>query len=666
MSKKQTQKEIIDELMAGMNESIKQYKNDPLEELKLLAFMNRFNNYSVRNIALIQKQFGESAIGVASYKQHQQNGHQVQKGEKAIRILAPKFQKMFQDEKTHEWKFLSLATAEQKAKIKTGKMKVADRLVGFLSVPVFDITQTNCPEEDYPKLYPNKPETFSFDGSKEDVERIKKVLVEFAEEKDIEITFDKTNSTAKGYFVPATNDIVIKDSMDEVEQVKVLLHELAHAEMHNLAKLATKTDSEVATSVLEYQAEMTAYIVSSTLGIDSEDYSKKYLANWTKRNVDDEVYIKSLEEVKQVASSFITTVANRFDKLSLGIPEIELEAFVSALNDFSEREFGTNQTSEKIMHTIEKNGYHADLVYTEEEDSTNTLQFSKQVSYDLKNKTQINSLSNEFITLEAVYPYGIEDCTSDLMNCRFDDFFDTTSSFKLSIDDVTNMIKLTALTEDTQYLDKFVAENKFDVVHLDLEHMYKIKNDLLKNLDTETIEFFQAFDVAIPDDFIFDHEFKNIISFQLSPYETYEENGYGEILYTKDTIRQNGTETFTNYKDLWEKHFKDELGSDLDSSSLKELQQNRYLAKSPTLLNRLARLDTNIATTLASLKEQNRRVRELDLDNDGVPDRIDPDDTRSVIRTEADKTLVGNRTDKYHEVEQQRKPTRTRSLKNNR
>ena len=43
-----------------------------------------------------------------------------------------------------------------------------------------------------------------------------------------------------------------------------------------------------------------------------------------------------------------------------------------------------------------------------------------------------------------------------------------------------------------------------------------------------------------------------------------------------------------------------------------------------------------------------------------VPDRIDPDDTRSVIRTEADKDLVGNKTDKVYEQERKRTPTRTR------
>ena len=38
MVKQQTQKELVDELTNKMNESIKNYKNDPSEELKFLDF----------------------------------------------------------------------------------------------------------------------------------------------------------------------------------------------------------------------------------------------------------------------------------------------------------------------------------------------------------------------------------------------------------------------------------------------------------------------------------------------------------------------------------------------------------------------------------------------------------------------------------------------------
>ena len=656
MVKQQTQKELVDELTNKMNDSIKNYKNDPSEELKFLDFISRFNNYSVRNISLIQNQFG-NAVGVASYKQHKENGYQVQKGEKAIRILAPKFQKMFQDN-DRQWKYLNQATTAQKAKIKSGELKTEERLAGFLSVPVFDITQTDCPEQDYPKLYPNKPESFTFNGKKKDIETLRSVLIDYAEEKNVAVSFDKTNSTAKGYFEPATNRIVIKDRMDEVEQIKVLLHELAHAEMHNVHKLATKTPEQLRSSVLEYQAEMTAYVVSSTLGIDSEDYSKKYLANWTKRKVDDDVYIQSLEEVKNVSNNFMNDISQRFDKLFNEISFDKMKAVTKVLNDYHNREFTMDNTVEETIHKIEKNGYHATIGFMEEVDQTSSLCYSKQIEFDLKKEQQVNSLWNEFISVESVYPYPMDDCISDLKNAELEDFFDTDSSFKISVDDVSRMVKLTALTDDSKYLDQFITENHFDLIHVDLDLIHESKNELLRNLDEDTVDFFNLYDVKLPETYIFDHEFQDLIKFQISPYESFKEPRGGEILFIRDISRENETEAFSSYKDLWEKYFKDELNNDLNSYSLKDLQKNEHLAKSPTLLNRLALSDKKTEQTLAALKQQSNTIKELDLDNDGVPDRIDPDDTRSVIRTEADKDLVRNKTDKDLEID---KPTKKRT-----
>lgn len=449
--------------------------------------------------------------------------------------------------------------------------------------------------------------------------------------------------------------------MDEVEQIKVLLHELAHAEMHNVHKLATKTPEQLRSSVLEYQAEMTAYVVSSTLGIDSEDYSKKYLANWTKRKVDDDVYIQSLEEVKNVSNNFMNDISQRFDKLSNEISFEKMKTFAKALNDYHNREFTMDNTVEETIHKIEKNGYHAAIGFMEDDDQTHSLFYSKQIEFDLKKEQQVNSLWNEFISVESVYPYSMDDCISDLKNAELEDFFDTDSSFKISVDDVSYVIKLTALTDDSQYLDKFITENHFDLIHVDLDLIHESKNELLRNLDADTIDFFNLYDVKLPENFIFDHEFQDLIKFQISPYESFKEIGNGEILFTRDISRENETEVFTSYKDLWERHFKDELNNDLNSHSLKELQKNKYLTNSPTLLDRLALSDKKTEQTFAALKQQSSTIKELDLDNDGVPDRIDPDDQRSVIRIEADKYLVGNKTEKFYEHQQKGVPTRTRS-----
>src|SRR5699024_3196169 len=164
---KLSQKERIEQLTNEMNKSIDLFQTDPKEQIELLEYLSRFNQYSVRNIVLIKSQY-EGAVGVKSYKQHQKEGHQVRKGEKAIRILAPKFYKQWQDE-DNNWRFYNEATKEQKQKINSGEIKSEERLVRYISVPVFDLTQTDCPAEEYPNLYPNRPENYSFNGDTEDL-----------------------------------------------------------------------------------------------------------------------------------------------------------------------------------------------------------------------------------------------------------------------------------------------------------------------------------------------------------------------------------------------------------------------------------------------------------------------------------------------------------------
>lgn len=307
----------VEELTRKMNENIKNFKKDPKEELELLKYISQFNNYSIKNISLIRSQ-RDGALGVASYKQFKEKGYQVQRGEKAIKILAPKFQDMFRykEEGQIKTKPVSQATKEQKQGIKEGKYEVIKgKITNFIAVPVFDITQTDCPPEDYPVLYPNKPENFNFKGTEKDLKRFHQAVSDYAKSQNVKVNYDVVDGTAKGFYAPSLNEIVVDKHLNEKEKTKVLLHELAHAEMHNSKIMKDKAPELKAVNVLEYQAEMTAYIVSSKFELDTEDYSTHYLASWTKREVDDDVYLKSLEEVKEVSSKVIDKIVEKYNAL---------------------------------------------------------------------------------------------------------------------------------------------------------------------------------------------------------------------------------------------------------------------------------------------------------------------------------------------------------------
>ena len=305
----QKQRERVEKLTEQMNEAIENYKINPEDEIDFLNSIKKFRQYSVRNNMLIQEQY-QGALAVASYKDFQKLGYQVQKGEKANYILAPRFQDVFKDEDNIE-KFVSKANKKEKQLIQKGELEVKrNKLVGYISVPVFDVTQTNCPAEDYPKLYPNKPENFEFSYTDEELKEFERALESYAERKGVIVSDGKMQGAERGYYVPREDKIVLRDTLSETERPKVLLHELAHAEMHNVEKAG-----DTSTAVKEYQAEMTAYIVSDQFGLDSEEYSKKYLANWTERDVSNEVYIKSLEEVKDTATNMTKEVVTEYNQI---------------------------------------------------------------------------------------------------------------------------------------------------------------------------------------------------------------------------------------------------------------------------------------------------------------------------------------------------------------
>ena len=377
----------VEELTRKMNENIKNFKKDPKEELELLKYISQFNNYSIKNISLIRSQ-RNGALGVASYKQFKEKGYQVQRGEKAIKILAPKFQDMFRykEEGQIKTKPVSQATKEQKQEIKEGKYKVIKgKITNFIAVPVFDITQTDCPPEDYPVLYPNKPENFNFKGTEDELKRFHQAISDYAKLQNVKVNYDIVDGTAKGFYAPALNEIVVDKHLNEKEQTKVLLHELAHAEMHNSKIMKDKAPELKAVNVLEYQAEMTAYIVSSKFELDTEDYSTHYLASWTKREVDDDVYLKSLEEVKKVSSKFIDKIVENYNELeqTLSIKNLANKSAIVPENDNFSEIYTQNLKANSI--SIEDKE-HYQKVFIEVKDENEKSHILNIVTADISNE----------------------------------------------------------------------------------------------------------------------------------------------------------------------------------------------------------------------------------------------------------------------------------------
>src|SRR5699024_11254035 len=73
---------------------------------------------------------------------------------------------------------------------------------------------------------------------------------------------------------------ILNPRNSQLQNIKTLLHELGHAQLHN----PNSKSYNISTEEKEFQAEMVAYSVASYFKIDTSEYSLKYLANWTQRS----------------------------------------------------------------------------------------------------------------------------------------------------------------------------------------------------------------------------------------------------------------------------------------------------------------------------------------------------------------------------------------------
>ena len=245
---KPMKKEIMNELENGVKAVFTSGKY-----AEYLNVMSRFHNYSFNNCMLIAYQCPERSL-VAGFKAWQSKfERKVKKGEKAIKILRPY-------EYTAKVEEIDKATGET--------VEVDKKFKSFRFVNVFDISQTDG--KDLPTYCEDLiGEVEDFKGLIKKLKKVSPVKVKMAE----------INNGSHGYYSHDTNDITIKKGMSELQTIKTLIHEIAHAILHNRKD---GLDIEADRSTKEVQAESVAYVVSRQLGLDTSSYSFEYIAGWAK------------------------------------------------------------------------------------------------------------------------------------------------------------------------------------------------------------------------------------------------------------------------------------------------------------------------------------------------------------------------------------------------
>ena len=258
--------ERVAELTERLENGVKElYASDNYAQY--ITAMAKFHHYSFGNALLILFQCPQ-ATNVAGYNTWKQLGRQVKRGEKGIMILAPcNFRASLEREKIDPLTGQALLGPDGKPL--TEKVKIAPNR--FKIAHVFDLSQTEGRE--LPQIGVSE-----LTGDVADYTGIYNRLTALSPLPVVQEDFQRS---AKGYTSFTENRIVVKPGMSQVQTIKTLVHEIAHAKLHkpddilDVPRPGERRRKEV-------EAESIAYVVCQHFGIDTADYSLAYVAGWSK------------------------------------------------------------------------------------------------------------------------------------------------------------------------------------------------------------------------------------------------------------------------------------------------------------------------------------------------------------------------------------------------
>ena len=298
MSEKQKVKEITDKLEAGLKELFESEKYK-----SYLSTMSKFHNYSFNNTLLIAMQKPEATL-VAGYQAWQKNFERhVNKGEKAIRILAPAPYKIKEerdklDPVTGEMMFDENGMPQ--------KEETEVTIPAFRAVSVFDVSQTDG--KPIPELEVNELLS-TVEGYEDFVQALMNIS-------PVPIAFEDIPGDSKGYFSTAEKRIAVQENMSESQTLKTMVHEVAHSMLHDKEVNQSMDIPVKDRNTKEVEAESVAFTVCQHFGIDTSDYSFGYIAGWNSgRNMKE--LKSSLDTIRKTASELITGIEGAMQELQL-------------------------------------------------------------------------------------------------------------------------------------------------------------------------------------------------------------------------------------------------------------------------------------------------------------------------------------------------------------
>ena len=292
-------KEVTERLEAGVRELFESERYQAY-----LKAMSKFHDYSLNNTLLILMQKPDASLVAGFGKWRDDFERHVKRGEKGIKIFAPAPYTIKKEaEKIDPDTGQPVIGADGKPVMEQREIKIP----AFKVVSVFDVSQTDGNE--IPDLSVD-PLT----GSVEQYADFWRVLKEVS---PVPVELEKIEGGAHGYYSLADKRIAVDEGMSELQTIKTLIHEIAHAKLHDIDLNAPPEELENRPNrrTREVEAESIAFTVCQHFGLDTSDYSFGYVAGWSSDKEIKELKA-SLETIRTTASALITEIEERLQALS--------------------------------------------------------------------------------------------------------------------------------------------------------------------------------------------------------------------------------------------------------------------------------------------------------------------------------------------------------------
>ena len=326
VDRKQQMKEITERLEQGVKDifTSEMYTT-------YLRTMAKFHNYSFNNTLLIAMQRPDATLVAGFNAWKNKFNRYVKKGEKGIQIIAPAPIKEVEEREKID-KDTGLAVLNENGEPEMERVEYV--IPRFRVTTVFDVSQTDG--EPIPSLEVNE-----LTASVKDYALLTAAIEQVS---PVPMRFDEIEGDAKGYYSDADKEICIQVGMGESQTIKTMIHEVAHAMLHNSDSMKQRGE-EKDRFTKETEAESIAFTVCSALGIDTSDYSFPYVASWASG--------KEMKELKDSMDTIRLTAADFLEKLETAVAERSAERMTAM--QYAEKLIADKEQEKTIFDDEQRN-----------------------------------------------------------------------------------------------------------------------------------------------------------------------------------------------------------------------------------------------------------------------------------------------------------------------